>query len=189
MPPKARSSGPAGQPPSRPAHGGRLLCWSSRAPGACAKDEQTQGAWKPVPPASGRGSSERLAWPLRPSLQHPTPGCLLTGGLGPALAVSLGKQGWVRPSPDGRPPLPLLPEGTDPSSRGLLETPRCPGRDHWALPACSVGCPDGASSLAPQGTDPPPNPPLSQPGGPWALGGHPRPTAASLAHTSRLLGG
>lgn len=161
---------PGGPAASGPAHGGRLPCWASWAPGACAEDEQTQGAWKPVPPASGRGSSERLAWPPRPSLQHPIPGCLLTGGLGPAPAVSLGKQAWARPSPGGRPPLPLLPEGTDPSSGGSWRPPRCPGRDHWALPACSVGRPDGASSLAPQGTDRPrPTAPAWRPvGARWA---------------------
>lgn len=152
-------------------------------PGACANYEQTQVARKPVPPASGRGSSH--GWPgprdhaqprhvtsgasaAAPNLhcRAPSPGTSYRG-LGPAPAASPGKQGWPRPSPAAG----LLPEGIGPSSKGLLETPRCPGRDHRALPACSIGRPDGASSLPPGGR----STASSQPGGPRVRGGQPDP--------------
>ena len=134
-------------------------------PQGCAKDEQTQGAWKPVRPASGWGSSERLAWPPRPrpaapSLQLPVPGYLCTGGLGPALAESPGKQGCARPSPGGRPPCPSSPRA-----------PACPARGSWR-PHAPLGVTTGPSLPAPLAVQMEPLPCL--PGGQSAP--HPRPS-------------
>ena len=112
-----------------------------------------------------------------------TPGCTFAAAPRPRVPLyrgpraSSGRVSWeaglCQAIPRWQATLPLLPEGTGLSSKGLLETPRSPGCDHRALPACSVGRPDGASSLPPRGTERP-SPP-SQPGGPWALGRQPDP--------------